>query len=352
MATTKNDEEWAKRVCSRNWDAKSQPCAWYRGGQNCNRRWIAFAQPAPYIVMICIMCNTAITIPILFRAYRRDRKNRAILICLVLFAFIEVQAIDINGDFDILPLVVRFGCMKMIRFLVDCALFEVGVKHRIMLGSLSGISLSSFVTRFELVSLQVLTFCFSAFVSSAEILFVPPSGREACLFNLANVTYHLGTASTELLFCAYTLWIAAAARSHIVSQQAVEGGHLNDSFEPASKAVKLITTQLRAIATLFLMIFVFASYMVASHSEPGSLCHQPSCNPGTYVTKTLWLVFYSLGGWLAVFVFTGDQRKLPDLILQVHNARKRNIFPGAFPPPESDPYHLRYEHRDESNDHL
>lgn len=323
METSTNDEEWAEKVCSKEWRAQSRPCAWFKGGHDCNRLWVDFASPAPYIVTICLVCNAATMAAILFRAHRRDPRNRAILFCLALFGCIALQAIDINGDFNILPPALRFGCEKMIRFLVDCALFEVGMGHRIMLGSLTGLPFSRFVTRFELVSLQVLTFCFAAFVSTAEILFVPTSGRKACQFKLANVVYHLGTASTELTFCVYTLWVAAAARSHVMSQRTVAANQANASFEPARKAIKLITTQLKAIVVMFSVIFVYTSYVVVSRAEPGSFCNQPSCHPGTYVGKTMWLILYSAGCWLAVFTLSGDHQDLPELLLQVRNARSR-----------------------------
>lgn len=335
MAST--DEEWAERICSKEWKARSRPCAWYYGGHDCNRPWTDFSSPAPYVVMGCIMCNAAIMTIILFRAHRRDPKNRAIKICLALFGCIAIQAIDINGDFDILPLGLRFGCMKMIRFLVDCALFEVGVGHRSMLGLLTGLPLSSFVTRFELISLQALTFCFATFVSTAEILFVPKSGREACIFKLANVLYHIGTASTESAFCVYTLWIATAARSHVMSQRSETADLADASLEPASKAIILITRQLRSIAIMFSTILLYTAYMVTSRTQPGTYCHQPSCTPSRYVRETLWLVFYSIGCWLAVLTLSGDQRELPDLLLQVKNARKRAQYQGRQPlPPRED----------------
>lgn len=322
MATA-DDEEWAERVCSKEWKVGSRPCAWFKGGHDCNRLWSDFAAPTSYVIMICLMCNAAMMTAVLLRAYRRDPKNRAIRFCLILFACIAVQSVDINGDFDTLPLVLRFGNMKMIRFLVDCALFEVGVGHRVLLGSLTGLPLSRFVTRFELVSLQILTFLFAAFVSTAEILFVPVKGRKACQFKLAHVTYHLGTASTELTFCVYTLCVASAARSHVMSQQTAAANQTDASLQPARKAIKLITTQLKAIATMFSVIFVYTSYVVVSRAGPGSLCNQPSCTPMAYVGEVLWLVLYSAGCWLAVFTLSGDHQDLPDLLLQVKSARKR-----------------------------
>lgn len=334
MAT--EDEDWAERVCSKEWEVRSRPCAWFKGGRDCHRLWVDFASPAPYIVLACSLCNTFAMTGILMHSCCRHRENHAIKYCLALFACQTVLAFDINGDFNTLPTVVRFGLSRMVRFFVDCTMYEIGVSYRGMLGALTGMPLSSCVTQFELCSLQGLTFCYATFVSTAELLFVPPEGRAGCHFKMANVFYHLGTASTELTFCAYTLWIAAAARSHVSYQIRAAGDQVDESLVVASRAVKIMTNHLRAIAGLFALIFIYTSFVVASRAEPGYLCQQPSCNPTAYVRETLWFIFYNVGGWLGVAMLYGESLDLPNFLeqaRQAHEKDKRKKRRRMFVPP-------------------
>lgn len=55
-----------------------------------------------------------------------------------------------------------------------------------MLAVLMEQQLSAVAVTFEFVGVAVVDFAFSTFVTSAEILFVPPEGRSACVFVHAN----------------------------------------------------------------------------------------------------------------------------------------------------------------------
>lgn len=170
-----------------------------------------------------------------------------------------------------------------------------------MLAVLMEQQLSAIAVTFEFVGVAVVDFAFSTFVTTAEILFVPPEGRPACVFVPAdsvcaslfasitalddmkhqvpaNLIWHVGTASIELIFCAYALWVAKSARSRVLEKLVARKQKHGLSLEAVSsplnlrsrawdtnaavlaskKALIMITNQIRALSALFFLLFIYA----------------------------------------------------------------------------------------------
>lgn len=221
--------------------------------------------------------------------------------------------IDIDGSAGLIPLVPRVVLTRLIRLLLDAALFEFGMNQRHLLYVLTRTRVPKLALRFELISLNVINFSFSAFVSVAEILFVPPEGRDGCIFVPASIVYHVGTAVIELVFMIYTLYIVFAAKARIVEkiERATEERNQNSwRASPSSASLELLTRSKDAVDTitrqtfvifaLFCLIFAYTAIVVATRHSLRFLCQQPVCTPAEYPPAHAWIIAYQVGDWVCV----------------------------------------------------
>lgn len=230
-----------------------------------------------------------------------------------MYAAQAIIAVDIDGSSGIIPLVPRVVVTRLIRLLLDAALFEFGLNQRHLLYVLTNTRIPTIALRFELISLNVVNFTFSAFVSVAEILFVPPEGRDGCIFVPASIVYHIGTAVIEMVFMIYTLYIVFAAKARIVEKidKAKRDGSQNswraspstaslELLTRSKEAVDTITRQTFVIFALFCLIFAYTAIVVALRQGVRFLCQQPVCTPGEYPLAHMWIIAYQVGDWVCV----------------------------------------------------
>lgn len=211
-----DDNTWAHRPCSRRWTVNQRPCAWFKAGGSCQKRWGDLISPWQYVVIFVAEVNLMLAAGIIIDGVVRQRAYRGtpfgasymrlVYFVVIGFCALGVASLDLNGGNRLLTIEWRLGLQTAIRVLMEMALFEVGdsYKHALRKVMVSPIPSERLPETTRVILRSVLAALFSGGIATWEVKAVPRGQREGCLLSIANTVRHVGTASIDLTFFMHT----------------------------------------------------------------------------------------------------------------------------------------------------